>query len=254
MGVEYKHYLIPEDNTYAPGAEALSRLVDALLDGGFVPRESTDSFNNSTFKTTADDAHARTTGCFAQTRDQRSSSFPCPCSARDVAPLGEQDFKLVWPVESSYESGLQYPLNPFPEWGDPSYDLEIHVARDFVYHQSELIDPFVDAACRCGRNLDEYWDEGTIEAIAVFGDARIPRACPACGRPFRPQEFVAQVRDGRTGEPISRPGGVVYRFAVVVDCGKAFAREEWPIRASEAFTATIARALGQTFYQVGDVH
>jgi len=268
MGVEYKHYLIPEDNTYTPGPEALSRLIDALLDGGFAAREGADGFKMSALDATSDDDFAGTIGCFVQTRDQGRSPFPCPCSADDIAALeGQdfkivwpiaalegQDFKIVWPVESSNESELAYPLSPFPEWGDPYYDLEIHMATDFVYHQSELIDPFVDAACRCGRKLDYYEDDGMIGPRDVFPDARIRRACPACGRPFRPQEFVGQVRDGRTGVTIDRPGGVVYRFAVVVDCGKGFAREGWPIRASEAFLDATTRALGQTFYQVGDIY
>ena len=51
MGVEYEHYLIPEDNTYKPGPEDLSRLVDALLAGGFVVRPASDAFWRMTFDT-----------------------------------------------------------------------------------------------------------------------------------------------------------------------------------------------------------
>ena len=36
MGVEYKLYLIPSDNTYRPGSEDLSRLINALHDAGFL--------------------------------------------------------------------------------------------------------------------------------------------------------------------------------------------------------------------------
>ncbi len=42
MGVEYQHYLIPEDNTYKPRPADLSRLVNALLDGGFVASTGTE--------------------------------------------------------------------------------------------------------------------------------------------------------------------------------------------------------------------
>jgi hypothetical protein len=49
MGVEYQHYLLPEDNTYKPSPEDLSRLANALLKGGFVVRSGTDIFKRETF-------------------------------------------------------------------------------------------------------------------------------------------------------------------------------------------------------------
>src|SRR5947207_8518345 len=118
MGVEYEHYLIPEDNTYKPGPEELSSLVDALLGGGFMAKAGTDAFSRMTFGIDSTYEYAEHTGCYVHLGDRMYSSFPCPCSARDIAALGEQDFKLVWPVESSNESGLKYPLSPFPEWDD----------------------------------------------------------------------------------------------------------------------------------------
>jgi hypothetical protein len=254
MGIEYQHYLIPEDNTYKPRPEELRRLVKALLDGGFVARADTDSFRKMTFGDYTNYEHAKRTGCYEHLGDFTYSSFPCPCSEQDIAALGEQDFNLVWPVESSTESGLKYPLTPFPEWGDAYYDLELHMARDFVYHISELIHPFEELICDCGRAL-EYVDEATMKTPnTIYYDPRIHRACPSCGRLFRPQALAARVRDGWTGESVHRPGGATYLFAVVIDCGKGFAREGWPIRASEEFLGTVTRALGQSFYEVGDIY
>jgi hypothetical protein len=66
--------------------------------------------------------------------------------------------------------------------------------------------------------------------------------------------LVARVRDGHTGKAVHRPGGVTYLFAVVIDCGKGFAREGWPIRASEHFLDTVTQALGQKFYEIGDIY
>lgn len=159
--------------------------------------------------------------------------------------MGEGDFKLIWPVESSKESGLEYPLTPFPEWGDAYYELEIHSATDFVYHTSEVIDPFREVACECGWHLEfempfRRWPDGP----PVFFEPRIYRLCPACGRAFLPQRLTARVRDGYTGEASQRAGGATYLFAVVIDCGKGFAREGWPIRATEEFRSTVTQALG----------
>ena len=192
MGVEYEHYLIPEDNIYKPSPEELSRLVDALLEGGFVSKAGTDAFSRMTFGTSRTYEHAAPTGCYVHLGDRTYRSFPCPCSARDIAALGERDFKLVWPVESSNDSGLEYPLSPFPEWGDAYYELRLHVARDFVHHVSEGIDPFDEVDCECGQPLEFDDDTARKAANPVYYDGRIRRICPACGRPFRPQHLVAR--------------------------------------------------------------
>jgi hypothetical protein len=254
MGVEYGHYLIPEDNAYKPSPAELSRLVGALLAGGFVPRAGTESFGKMTFHTYTHCEQAKKTGCYAHVGGQGYAPFPCPCSSEDVAALGEQDFKLVWPVESSNASGLRYPLSPFPEWGDAYYDLEIRVAREFVYHTSEVIDPFHEVTCECGRPLEFFDRNEEFERPSAFYDGRIYRICPSCGRPFRPQRLTARVRDGYTGEASQRAGGATYLFAVVIDCGKGFAREGWPIRATEEFRVTVTQALGQEVYEIGDVY
>jgi hypothetical protein len=251
--VEYVHYLIPEDNTYVPQPENLSRLVDALLDGGFVFRTGT--LKRETINTFHDSDPAVATGCYVHLGEGEYSPFICPCSAQDIATLAERDCRIVWTVDSSNESGLEYPLDPFPEWGDAYYELQLHVAIDFVYHTSESILPFRRITCVCGRSLEpggefSLWPNGP----PVFRDPRIPRTCPSCEKPLRPQELTAQVLDLRTGVPFERPGGATYLFAVVIDCGKGFAREGWPIRASEEFLALVEKAMGQSFYPLGDVY
>jgi hypothetical protein len=275
MGVEYEHYLIPEDNAYKPSPEELSRLVGALLAGGFIAEGSTDTIREMTPEPDPAGCGAGGIYCSVRLRDGKTLWFPCPCSARDIAALGEQDFQLVWSVDGSSESGLKYPLSPFPEFDDVSYDLELHVATDFVYHLSELIDPFDEVACACGRDLRySEWDEPS-EAVPIESDAssgcyvyelsdelpmlplydgsRIYRICPACGRPFRPQELVARVKDARSAAVRERAGGVTYLFAVIIDCGKCFSRQVWPIWASEEFLGTVTQALGQRFYEIGDI-
>jgi hypothetical protein len=276
MGVEYEHYLIPEDNTYKPSSEELIRLIDALLVVGFIAKGTTDNIRGMTPDPDPADWDAERVYCFTRLGNRRHLWFPCPCSASDIAALGEPDFQLVWSVESSHESGLKYPLVPFPEWGDAYYDLELHVGGDFVYHTSELIDPFDEVACACGRDLRySEWDvpagaeylesspfsghyssapTGEPPGLPLYNDDRIYRLCPACGRRFRPQQFTARIRDGYTGVASQRAGGATYLFAVVIDCGKGFARKGWPIRATEEFVATVTHALGQDFYEIGDSH
>ena len=256
MGVEYKHYLIAEDNTYKPGPDDLSRLIDALLDAGFVLRAGTDTFNRETINALADADAALESGCNIHFDEGMLSPFMCRCSATEIAALGERDYRIVWNVESSSKSGLRYPLIPFPDWGDPYYDLQLHVARDFVYHTSESIDPFDRVSCECGRSLDPQnkFPEWSDNGPPTFFDQRIPRFCPSCRNPFRPQRLVAQIRDGRTGEAVDRRGGATYLFAVVIDCGKGFARQCWPIWASDEFLELVTTTLGQPFYQVGEFY
>lgn len=276
MGVEYEHYLIPKDNTYKPRPVELCRLIDALLDGGFVAKGTTDTVREITPDPDPADWDTVRVRCYARLGNRRHLWFTCPCSAGDIATLGAPDFQLVWSVESSHESGLKYPLVPFPEWGDPYYDLELHLAGDFVYHTSELIDSFDEVACACGRDLrysewavpsgaeyvecspsSGHWNYPPAhdsQGLPLYTDDRIHRLCPSCGRPFRPQDLINKVRDGRTGEVSRRAGGCTYLFAVVIDCGKGFAREGWPIRATEEFRGTVTQALGQAFYEIGDVY
>ncbi len=256
MGVKYQHYLIPEDNTYKPSPDDLSRLVDTLVDGGFVLRTGTDTIERETINTFGDPPEpAVLTGSYVHLGERKYSPFLCPCSAQDIAAFAEGDFRIVWTVDSINEFRLSYRLSPFPDWGDAYYELQLHVASDFVYHTSESIEPFKRVDCRCGRSLkpvDEFdlWPDGP----PVFIEPRIPRTCRSCGNPFRPQEFVAEVRDGRTGKAADRPGGATYLFAVVIDCGKGFARQSWPIRASDEFLSLVTKSLGQPFYQVSDIY
>jgi hypothetical protein len=256
MGVEYQHYLIPEDNTYKASPEDMSRLVNALVDGGFVFHRGTDALERETINTFGDPPEpAVLTGCYVQLGERKYSTFFCPCSARDIAAFGERDYRIVWTVDSSNESGLKYPLSPFPDWGDAYYELQLHVARDYVYHTSELIEPFDRVRCECGRSFEPDDDYFLFPGDPpVFIEPRIPRTCPSCGNPFRPQELVAKVRDGHTGKAVDRPGGATYLFAVVIDCGKGFARQSRSIRASDGFLDLVTKTLGQPCYQIGDYY
>jgi hypothetical protein len=154
MGVEYVHYLIPEDNTFKPSPEDVSRLVNALVDGGFAFNTGTDAFERDTKNTFGDPPEpAVLTGWYVHLGEGKYSPFLCPCTAQDIAAFGDGDYRIVWTVDSSNESGLTYPLSPFPDWSDAYYELQLHLAKGFVYHTSESIEPFDRVACPCGQSL-----------------------------------------------------------------------------------------------------
>jgi hypothetical protein len=260
MGVEYSHYLIPRDNTYRPQPEDLVRLIDSLIANGFLPKISPGSQTTATPDHSTDVAdQAGPVDCYLHVSGCADSPFSSPCTVEDLRSLGDQEFKIIWSVSSSNESHLVYPLVPFPEFGDAYYDLEIHLATDYVYHISEVILPFESVSCPCGQALEYYMhdddDDWVERGGPVFLDFRIQRICPSCGTPFRPQDKTARLRDGQTGEAAGTcAGGATYLFAIVVDCGKGFAREGGPIRATNQFLANVSHALGQDLYEVGDIN
>jgi hypothetical protein len=258
MGVAYAHYLIPRDNTYKPDAKTLVQLIDALVAQGFLPKTSMGAPPDAGSKaTSAFDRSPAELECYLRLSECAEALFPCPCAIDDIQALGDQDYRIVCSVSNASSSGLEYPLAPTPESRDAYYEVEIHMGRDYIYHVSEIIAPFDSVACRCGQGLqylqyDE--DDESIEAAPAFRDFRIQRTCPSCGTPFRPQDKVARMKDGWTGETTERPGGATYLFAVVVDCGKGFARDGGPIRATDEFHKTVARALGQELYEVAEIY
>jgi hypothetical protein len=53
-----------------------------------------------------------------------------------------------------------------------------------------------------------------------FEGAKVRRICPECGAAFRPQDQIADIVDGATGDKTPQPGGMCYRFAIVLDFDK----------------------------------
>ena len=167
MGVEYEHYLVPDDPTYKPDAEQISRLVNILHDNRYVIGSDAHDSAGKTFEEFSSEYDtAIETGCVVEQGPDEFAKFPCPCSPHDVTTLPDRDFRLRWTVEHLGESGLKYPLNKVPDDDDQAYwDLEIHVpARDYVYPMTTVIEPFDrEAACRCGQVL-EYDEDSWISS------------------------------------------------------------------------------------------
>lgn len=251
MGVEYKLYLVPDDPTFKPGPESLNRLLAALYADHYVNATRVDKLDLSTFEFLSPEYYeSRRAGCIARLgpEDHRYAKFPCPCSSRDIEALGEDDFQLIWEVDDLAASGLRYPLEKIPD-EETYYQIELHVATDYVYHCSEFIDIFDrPVTCGCGQPL-EYTRE---KPWGPLSPSRIYRTCPWCGAPSRPQDYSIRLRSGRTGEFLGlRPGGAVYQFAIVIDCGKCYDRGE-PAQASDRFLDLCQKAIGTRFVQIGD--
>jgi hypothetical protein len=258
MGVEYEHYLVPDDPTYKPDAHQISRLVNALHDGGYAFRSDVHDPVGTTFSGFSSECDTGTEGgCVVERVWNAFAKFPCPGSASDVTALSNRDFRLIWSIDDLAESGLKYPLSKIPD--EHSYwDLELHVpVWDYVYHMSEVIDPFDrPAAGRCGQVLEYVEENGASNNFGypVFADTRIHRFCPICRAPFRPQDYSLRLKSAYAGKDLgTRPGGAVYLFAIVIDCGKCFIRDE-PPTASEEFLRICADAIGTRLFQLGDIN
>jgi len=127
------------------------------------------------------------------------------------------------------------------------YRLELHLCLDYLYHISEVIEPFEQSpTCHCGAEL-------TYEVDAEpFFDMRIAHACPTCGTAFDPTGLPCIGRDGWTGEGFPLPGGATYRFALVVDCGKSFGNVAMSFHPN--LKGLVESVLQQSMYEVADFH
>lgn len=250
MGVEYQHYLVPGDPAFKPGVDQLCKLVRLLYGSGYLRTSGSCMPGKGMFGLFSPDYRAASqAGCLVHLGPDEYARFPCPCSPQDLAALGERDFRLIWAVDDLAASNLKYPLGRIPD-EETYYDLELHAAGDFVYHTSSIIDPFDrPVTCPCGQLL-EYDEDGPDRSI--FSDRRIHRSCPRCGIPARPQDYTIRLRYGRTGDDLGpRPGGAAYLFAILIDCGKCYDREE-PVEASEEFLRICQEAVGTPLFQIGD--
>ena len=198
MGVEYRHFVIPRDNTVRPAPEQVAALIEAWLAAGFVARPGSAAHQRMTFGATKTSLAAKDTGAILLTKPLTAAPFPVPPSPDAMRILAGPEALIRWPVENLAQADLQYPLTPVPDFGrrgegaygeGPYYDLELHLSDDFIHTDSETIDVLPQTSCDCGTQL-EY--EPDLED--VFFAARIRRLCPACGRAFRPQDQMATIR------------------------------------------------------------
>lgn len=137
----------------------------------------------------------------------------------------QSDLLVYWHTSDLALSGLKYPLSVIPMSAGVYYDIEIHLTANTVYHTSEIIEPFADISCGCGAAIEriEPRDDDPLH------DERLPNNCPACREAIDYAVLPMTIRDGWTGVETAAVGGVTYRFAVVMDCGKC-----WPDQNQDA--------------------
>lgn len=224
MGVGYAHYLIAQDNTARPQPDRIRALIEAWVERGFIARP--------------DDVPAQTGARFAtdasysshkqNLQHSRSSSpRPDPWMPFSVPPVGDSMAALTgaytlirWDANPS----AIYPLQTVTEnlfhleGASFSPQLMIELSDDFINTHT---DPYggdarqVEPTCSCGHDL-EYEDT----AGGWLDTRRIRRVCPVCGQAFRPQDQLAEIRDGADGTIYEQPGGLCNRFAIIIDFDK----------------------------------
>jgi len=252
MGIEYQRYLLPRDNTFRPSGEDVARLVEAWIANRYVPK----SFREA--ECLAEHAYWR--GPYFQVR-QRERHPLLLDNPREifVEKLQSPQILFVWPLADTKELGLHYPLRAAPDMREPHsgpyLDLRIEISDDYVDRESEWSGELESTKCHCGAELSYSGDDNDLFYC------RLKRVCPSCGSIFRPQDYPAAMRDGATGEPSTIMGGAISRFAIVIDCGKAFRFEvettpigqvEISPRAEPALVQICETALGLTLYEVPD--
>jgi hypothetical protein len=263
MGVELTQYLIPRDNTHRPSPEQIAALITAWVAAGYVVKPGSPALANLAFGSgvsgPAAGPPAATSGAMHITKwsgKRAAAPFAVPPDTAALAVLAGPQARIQWPVSDNLTAGTVYPITPVPKVSQLAgqgvyYDLEIHVSDDFVDVGGESIVGYMDPKCGCGGDLRvEPADDD------VFGHQRIRRTCPKCSAAFRPQDQEVEMVGGVEEAELSVAGGVTYRFAIVIDCGKCWHSDqsggvERDPKASAEFVALCERALGCDLYQVG---
>jgi hypothetical protein len=237
MGVEYRHYLLPHDRRFHPDSTQLMELIEAMRAQRWLPTPQVQpDRGDGTFMT-------------PECPDRRGQALPQHLTRDWLDEVMRQDLALRWPVKSTRRYDLRYPLQPLPDLdgGDTYYDVWFELSSDYVYRVSDCIDPFETTACPCGTGLEFEVEHDFIWPF------RLRSECPACRRPFDPSGLRAAVRNMWTNDERVVPGGATSRFAIVVDCGKAWPRSE-DTTADHEFVALCARVLACTIDQMGDAY
>ena len=264
MGVEYERWLVARGNVFAPGADAILKLVAKLRAEGWVVDPASPDLAKLEFRGPREQ-RGQATGAYAVRRIENTfgagrdgllakiaASTESVPAAVDTAWLNDparEDLNLVWSV-STAEPVLKYPLTRRPD-GPTSYRFELHRAAEFVYPISETIDP-LSTECRCGNDLSFEWEPSEFEN--PFGaTSGIWTACGDCSRTFDPSKERAKVTNPFGGKEMEIAGGCAYRFAVKIDCGKSYVADASLAFAPE-LVALVEKEFGRDFYEVGSVY
>lgn len=236
MGVESKFYVLPDNSGYLPEPGVVSDLIKALRSAGFLCDPKSPTFEPSVHQLGSPNSKVENEGFEWRIGRNR---FPgsLVALASHLSSYQGSDLLLRWPNSDLGRSGLKYPLTIIPGPDGVYYDIEIHLAADTVYYTSEIFDPFDEIRCDCGVAVEAFEPPGDDP----FYSSRLPNQCSVCRTPINYALLPMTIRDGWTGEESEAIGGVTYRFALVVDCGKY-----WPDQQAAAnpeFLAIVEQTL-----------
>lgn len=224
MGVESNYYIMPASSWIRPAPEAIESLIRSLQNNQYLG----EGLNWSVGTTKA-------SGSMVDLR----ASLDANCSS---------DIRVRWQIPDFTESGLRYPLTKTPGPDGVYYDIEIHLVGDTAYKSSEIVKPFDSIQHTCGLEIGE----SPSPDPDVFGAGRLPSTCPACGESLDYAQIPMMLCDPMTGAQEAGCGGITYRCAIVVDCGKYF--PDYGTNVDPCFISLIELALGDRLRVMQDFY
>jgi hypothetical protein len=238
MSAGYARWLIARGNAFSPGAAAVTKLIDKLREEGWIGGQGAGGVAVITVENTfGEDAAAK--------RAASTKPLPAEISTEWLDDPDREELRMVWPVTGP--TTLKYPLSQKPE-GAATYALEIHRASEYVVPSSETIEA-VPTICQCGEDLAFEWDDE--ELVPTFArSSGIFAECEDCSRTFDPSKGTAEIENPFDGSRAEVRGGAAYRFALKVDCGKAFVASAQLAFAPE-LVALVEKHFGRELFEVG---
>lgn len=218
MGVEYQHYLFPNEPRKRPSAEKLVAFIEALHEEGWIAE---DAFEKPSYVSTID----------------RGELVPKPTAA--WLRERKEALRMIWPLTLP----TRYPLTRLPyEQEHLTWSLEVHWSRWFLPCPDDELLGALRTKSDCGDALRrDAWD-------APFHWWLLTK-CPSCKKEV--DVSTTSLRYDSPWADESRPiaGMGLHRFALSIDCGKSIPEdtEEGPVLVHPELVALAKRHFDYTF-------
>jgi hypothetical protein len=254
MGVEYIHFLFPEDRAHVPSADCLAKLVAGLVDARFLPPPcdsedttwwlSAKSYDGQKWGDTYEYPHKR--------RSTREAFPSYPPDAKWFSRLDDHDLNLCWAMMNEWVAlRLRHPLAPgytTDEINDASGALTIARTQNFQKYGTDIILRTPEVRCVCGGDL-----ELRIPRLLSYCD-RLYNECPRCGNAFDPSKITGTFMHemggwGKARVPIRGAG--ITKFAIISEPGKIV--PDVAPSFDKEFVDICENALGQKLMQCGEM-
>lgn len=262
MGVEYERWLVAKGKMFAPGAEAVAKLVAKLRKERWVVDPASPDLAKLRFQGTREKLAEKTGGYAVKTVANTfggdavariaasTEAQPSEITAEWLDDPAREELRLVWPTAGKRPLPVRYPLSIEPDADELSWALEVHRSPEYVYPISENIDP-LPTTCACGEDLEFEWD--LDELVPAFAAASgIFAECEECSRTFDPFKGTAKLTNPFDGSSQEVAGGGAYLFALKVDCGERFVDDPRLSFAKELVTL-VEDHFGRAFVEYGSV-